>query len=150
MFDIREISAEETFPVRQDVLRPGRPAEECFFQDDAEAETLHLAVFEDAEIVAVASFMKNNSPEFPEEIQYQLRGMAVKENQQGKGLGAKLLKKGEEILLQRHEQLLLWFNARETAIKFYEKFGYTTLGEKFMIPNVCMHIVMFRRLKATT
>ena len=150
LFRIKEVSAEETYPVRQEVLRPGRPPGECIFEGDSEETTLHLAIFKDTEIVAVASYMKNSSPQFSSKIQNQLRGMAVKESQRGKGLGAMLLKKGEKILLQRHENLVLWFNARETAINFYEKFGYTTIGEKFMIPNVCMHIVMFRRLPATT
>ena len=143
---IRQISAEETHPVRQEVLRPGRPPEECNFPGDFEETTLHFGIYEDSGLIGVASFVKNKFPEFREEVQFQLRGMAVKKAVQGKGLGAELLKKGEEILLQRHHDLLLWFNAREIAIPFYQRMGYTSIGEKFMIPNVCLHIVMYKRL----
>lgn len=146
--EIKEISAEETYAVRRPVLRPGMPAEECIFQGDEAPDTIHLGAFVQGRLIAVASYMHSKNPLFEAPVQYQLRGMAVLEEFQKQGLGKQLLKKGEEILNNRFSDPLLWFNARETAIDFYKKFGYQTRGEIFMIPNVCPHIVMFRQLKS--
>lgn len=146
--EIREISAEETYPVRRPVLRPGRPAEECVFGGDELSSTLHLGVFLGEKLVAVASFMQQQNALFEAHLQYQLRGMAVLEDLQKMGLGEELLLAGEKLLKERFKKLLLWFNARETAIGFYEKYGYQTRGDLFMIPNVCPHIVMYKQLTA--
>ncbi|MEO9930056.1 GNAT family N-acetyltransferase [Rhodopirellula bahusiensis] len=60
----------------------------------------------------------------------KLRQMAVDPDQQGEGLGAKLLVEVETALEQRgYTQFQL--HARETAIGFYEKAGYTAVGETF-------------------
>lgn len=141
---IKEISAQETYPVRQEVLRPGRPLKECFFEGDLEKETIHLGYYDHENLVAVATYVARKNPLFDTAQQYQLRGMAVLPSCQGRKLGAKLLLKGEELLKKRNKKILLWFNARETAVGFYKKFGYNTIGPTFMIPNVCMHVVMYK------
>lgn len=146
--EIRQISAEETYPIRLPVLRPGRPVEECIFQGDDDPTTIHLGAFVNAELVAVASYMRQKNPLFEDQLQYQLRGMAVLEEHQRSGLGKQLLLEGEAILKQRFQEVLLWFNAREIAIDFYKKFGYETRGDLFIIPNVCLHIVMFKQLSS--
>ncbi|MGI0107538.1 GNAT family N-acetyltransferase [Salinimicrobium sp. WS361] len=141
---IRQISAEETYKVRQEVLRPGRPLKECFFEGDLEEDTIHLGFFEEEQVVAVATFAARKNAIFETPIQYQLRGMAVLPSHRNQKLGEKLLHKGEEVLKSRNPNTLLWFNARETAVEFYKKYGYSTTGPAFMIPNVCMHIVMYK------
>ncbi|WP_324721773.1 GNAT family N-acetyltransferase [Salinimicrobium sp. HB62] len=141
---IRKISAEETYPVRQEVLRPRRPLKECFFEGDLEEETFHLGYFHRQKLVAVATYVARKNELFKAPFQYQLRGMAVLPSFRGKDLGTKLLLEGEKLLKKKNQQILLWFNARETAIGFYEKHGYKTSGTPFMIPNVCMHIVMYK------
>lgn len=143
---LQEITAEDTYVVRRPVLRPQRPPEECVFEGDLDPSTLHLGIYIADKLAGVASFMHNTSDYFDARSQYQLRGMAVLPEYQGQDLGKKLLIGGETVLKERFSQLLLWFNARETAIDFYKKFGYTTKGSPFMIPNVCMHIVMYKEL----
>lgn len=143
---IKDISAETTYKVRQPVLRPGRPAQECVFEGDSDKDTFHLGLYSGKELIGVASFMKNASQNFRSKNQFQLRGMAVLPFYKGKGYGATLLKEGEERLKTRVEKPFLWFNARDYAVGFYEKFGYKTFGEKFDIPGVCPHIVMYKQL----
>lgn len=141
---IRKISAEETYPVRQEVLRPGRPLKECFFEGDLEEQTIHLGYFDFEKLAAVATYVPRKNSLFEAVNQYQLRGMAVLPSYRGKKLGEQLLLKGEKLLKEMEPDILLWFNARETAIGFYEKYGYQTIGPAFMIPNVCMHVVMYK------
>jgi GNAT superfamily N-acetyltransferase len=88
--------------------------------------------------------METSHDHFEQDCQYQLRGMAILPEYQGRGLGKELLLAGEMELQKKCKKPLLWFNARESAVNFYSKFGYRTIGEPFMIPNVCMHIVMFK------
>ena len=141
---ISVITASETYPVRREVLRPGRPEEECFFEGDLDQETLHLGLFLNGTLAGIASFMFRRNDQFSEKIQYQLRGMAILQEHQGEGYGAFLLRKGEKLLQERHPVFTLWFNARESAMGFYHKYGYRSIGEPFMIPRVCMHILMYR------
>lgn len=141
---IREISAEETYKVRQQVLRPGRPIRECFFEGDLEAETFHLGYFIGEQLAGVATYVPRKNDFFDTPFQYQLRGMAVLPEFRKMQIGEKLLFKGEEILKNKDREILLWFNAREVAVDFYKKYGYRTIGNSFMIPNVCMHIVMYK------
>jgi ribosomal protein S18 acetylase RimI-like enzyme len=41
---------------------------------------------------------------------------------------------------------LIWFNARENAVKFYEKLGYTKQGNPFIIDGIGSHYVMYKML----
>jgi len=143
---IHEIPASAVYSVRQTVLRPGRPLSECIFEGDTSSTTMHLGLFMDENLIGVASFMQNSNPLFKNAKQYQLRGMAVLSEFMGQGLGATLLIEGEEKLKNLSSHPFLWFNARENAIGFYEKFDYKTIGEKFDVPGVCKHIVMYKLL----
>lgn len=130
--------------MRQQVLRPGRPIRECFFEGDLESETFHLGYFDGEKLVGVATYVPRKNVFFDTPFQFQLRGMAVLPEYRKMKIGEKLLLMGEKILQEKKSEVLLWFNAREVAIDFYKKYGYKTIGEPFMIPNVCMHIVMYK------
>jgi predicted GNAT family N-acyltransferase len=145
-FVVKKVSASATYTVRNKVLRPGRPVSECHFSGDDEKDSFHLGVFKNEKLIGVASFIKNSNPLFKEAEQYQLRGMAVLSELKNQGFGASLLIEGEEKLKNLVSHPFLWFNARDHAIGFYEKFGYKTVGEKFDVPGVCQHIVMFKLL----
>jgi len=145
-FLIRIISTEDTYKIRNEVLRPGRPIFECYFTGDNSEKTFHLGIFKDNKIIGVASFMKNSNPFFDLKNQYQLRGMAILAEFKGQGLGSLLLKEGELKVKKQNSEPFLWFNARVTAIDFYKKHGYQTIGKKFEVPGVCEHIVMYKNL----
>ncbi|HSM63201.1 MAG TPA: GNAT family N-acetyltransferase [Gillisia sp.] len=145
-FVVKKISASATYPLRSQVLRPGRPVSECYFHGDDEEDSFHLGVFKNETIIGVASFIKNSSPFFDPEFQYQLRGMAVVPEFKGMGKGALLLKEGESMISEKNPDPFLWFNARMSAVEFYKKHGYQTFGNKFDVPGVCEHILMFRHL----
>jgi GNAT superfamily N-acetyltransferase len=76
---------------------------------------------------------------------YQLRGMAVLEIAQGKGIGKKLLKQAEQILKERNIKVL-WFNSRIGATTFYEKMSYDVVSDVFDIPTVGDHYKMMKLL----
>src|SRR5699024_9249118 len=98
------------------------------------------------EILAVASFIKAQTPNSSLANQYRLRGMAVAETHQGKGLGKAIFREGLRQLESRKIPYL-WFNARRHAVDFYTKQGCFVLGEEFVIPTVGQHFFMFKELE---
>lgn len=145
MIEIRQISATETLPVRQPVLRAGRPVTDCYFDGDELPKTVHYGIFKENSLVGVATFLENKKDTLSGK-QMQLRGMAVLDIYQGKGFGKLLLKKGEALARERKMDVL-WFNARINAAFFYEKQGYVTNGAPFEIPQIGTHYVMFKTLR---
>jgi len=144
-FKIKQISAKTTYPVRHPVLRKGRPLETCVFKGDDLKTTIHIGVFHKNQIIGVASFMKSRNSLFKETLQYQLRGMAILEDFQGKGLGKLILAYGEKLLKEKDIELI-WCNARINAVNFYKNNGYATLGDPFHIPEIGKHFTMYKSI----
>lgn len=142
---IQEIPFQLTFPVRHSVLRQGKPIETCFFEGDDFDTTVHFGLYFDNECIGVASIYSTNNSSFSQPNQYQLRGMAVLNQFQKQGAGAQLVLHVEHYL-QSKGISLLWFNAREVAVPFYEKLGYTIKGPAFDIPSIGTHYVMAKKL----
>ncbi len=147
MPDIRKISAQQTFIVRHPVLRKGKPIDSCHFDGDELPTTQHFGLYENETVEGVISLFEKNNPLFDERHQVQIRGMAVLENNQGKGFGRLLVSHCEE-LLKSQNMALIWFNARENAVGFYQKMGYEIIGNAFDIPDVGIHYVMWKRLRS--
>ena len=142
MPEIRKITAQETFAVRHPVLRKGKPLESCRFDGDELPTTTHFGLFENEELVGVISAFTVRHSYFEAAKQMQLRGMAILEKAQRKGYGQLLLAHCEQVL---KDQDLIWFNARENAVAFYQKMEYTVLGSPFDIPEIGKHYVMFKK-----
>lgn len=141
--EVKKISYLETFPVRSAVLRKDKPIETCFFLGDDDQETTHFGMFHENNLIGVASVFKVKNENFDTNKQFQLRGMAVLSEYQGLGLGKVLL---EEIckFVETKKVEVLWFNARENAVKFYENSGFLVIGNSFVIPDVGTHFVMYK------
>ena len=75
----------------------------------------------------------------------RLRQMAVLKNMQGKGIGESIMRFAENIAHDKGFKTLT-MHARDTAIGFYEKYGYKVKGKEFMEINIPHHI-MEKRLR---
>ncbi|MGS2760682.1 GNAT family N-acetyltransferase [Sinomicrobium sp. M5D2P9] len=140
-YTIREISGEETYPVRHPVLRPGLPLSTCRFDGDDASATFHLGLYMEDKLAGVVTILENNHVLFEEEHQFQLRGMAVLQEFQKKGLGQVLVREAEKEVESRGGGFI-WMNARKVAVKFYEKLGYRIAGDEFIVETVGPHYVM--------
>lgn len=143
MIQIKKISATETFPIRQEVLRKNIPLP-FEFNGDFDKDTFHLGAYKDNKLIAVSSFMKSSNKHFKGE-QFQLRGMATLEEFQSNGAGNLMMNEAYEIL-KKLDVKCLWCNAREKAVKFYEKQGMSIIGESFDIQYIGLHYIMFKML----
>ena len=145
MFVIKEISAFETIIVRHPVLRFGKPIESCRFEGDDLPTTKHFGLFFENQLSGVVSVFEAKNNLFLEENQFQIRGMAVLEQHQKKGFGVTLLKYCENQIRNKMNEII-WFNARESAIGFYEKSDYQKSGDGFEIADIGIHYVLFKKL----
>ena len=92
---------------------------------DNEKDDLLIAAFDEDEMLGCCTLTK------VDEQTLRLRQMAVKDNFQGKGIGAAIILFGENLARDKGYKKIT-MHARNTAIGFYEKFGYKVIGEEFV------------------
>jgi GNAT superfamily N-acetyltransferase len=71
--------------------------------------------------------------------------MGVIPDLQGKGVGKQLLIHGIEKLKSLHVDVL-WFNARNIAVPFYERLGFVKTGGPFEVGTIGTHYKMYKKL----
>lgn len=145
MFQIKNITAEETTHLRQLTLRQHQEEKDLIYPGDHDEETLHYGAFEDSELVGIASIYKEKMKDIDEPESWRLRGMATTENVRGKGYGKDLMNKCLEHIKSKNGKLY-WCNARITAEGFYEKFGMKRKGEIFYPEDLGPHVVMWMKM----
>ena len=147
LMKVLRLSAQDTYPIRQQVLIPDHDIKKAKFEnDDDEDISFHLGAFKDSKLVSVASFYYERNPTFQDQHQYQLRGMATLPGFQGQGLSSELLTMAFPIIKQNF-CTLLWCNARTTAVGFYEKVGFKKLNDEiFEIEGIGPHVLMYKSI----
>lgn len=138
---IREISAAQTRPVRQRVLRPNQPIEELVYPGDDDDRSFHLgAINAEDEILAILSMYFDPRPG-TNEPGWRIRGMASIPEVRGTGMGRQLVEAARDRVWES-QRIAIWCNARESAFGFYEKLGFQIVGEMFEIQGIGPHAVM--------
>jgi GNAT superfamily N-acetyltransferase len=135
MLSIEQIRPELTWRLRHEVLYPNEPLANMAMEEDNNG--YHFAAFKDGWIVAIVSL-------FAREKDWQFRKFAVAEAVQGQQVGTALLNY-ITAFVENENGKLLWCNARLTAIGFYNKFGFSAVGEVFQ-KNGFDYIIMQKHL----
>ncbi|WP_142686159.1 1-(5-phosphoribosyl)-5-[(5-phosphoribosylamino)methylideneamino]imidazole-4-carboxamide isomerase [Chitinophaga polysaccharea] len=120
--NIRKISADDTLQLRRDVLYPNETLDAV--KVDHDEDGLHFGVFDQGQLVTVVSL-------FPGGESAQFRKLATAPAAQGKGFGRAILAHLADIC-KKEKIKLLWCNARDTAVTFYDRLGYTRKGDYFV------------------
>jgi GNAT superfamily N-acetyltransferase len=137
-----EISAADTYPIRLEVLRNDTPSQALGFDVDELPGTFHLGVHDGVRLVAISTWAPRPHRGEPAT---QLRGMATLPDVQGRGVGAMLLEAG--CARAATVAPLVWARARDTALEFYLRHGFTIDGEGFVDESTGKpHHVITRRL----
>jgi GNAT superfamily N-acetyltransferase len=126
-----EITAAQTHPLRRAVLRADTPTDDVEFAEDTWPGAYHLGVVDGDELIATSSWIPRELATQPGSAAVQLRGMATLQGLQGRGVGAMLLAAGIE-RARVTGALLVWANARDAAMGFYERNGFQIDGEGFI------------------
>ena len=143
IFVARQATLDEIFHVRWEILRPGRPIASAQFPGDNEPTTIHVGAFASGQNICCATATRAFWKEQPA---WQLRGMGVVPEWQKKGVGQQVLAELENLVRQAADLNLIWCNAREEAVKFYEKQGWKIASESFYIEDVGPHFKMTKNL----
>jgi GNAT superfamily N-acetyltransferase len=137
-----ELAADETHPLRLEVLRGDTPSRVVVFSEDGLPGTVHLGVRDGDAVVAISTWVPRPHRDEPA---VQLRGMATAPHVQGRGVGAILLDAG----CRRAATVapLVWARARDTALGFYISHGFTVDGDGFIDEHTQKpHHLITRRL----
>jgi GNAT superfamily N-acetyltransferase len=128
---IRVVDAQTTRPLRREVLRPSWPVDTPVHGDD-DPTAVHLGTFtDDGDLVAACILLPRAYPVRPDvDGAWQLRGMATATSEQGRGLGSALLTAARAEVAARGGRLL-WCEARSSAVRFYERNGFTVDGPEY-------------------
>ncbi|OZC02917.1 GNAT family N-acetyltransferase [Rubricoccus marinus] len=149
---VRSVPASAVRPLRAEVLRPGRTPESLVYPGDDAPLAFHAGGFIGDEIHGIATVYPEPPPEahrgdiseeaYGTSATFRLRGMATSDIARSTGLG-------REVLLACFEHIrasggrFLWCNARIGALGFYERMGWTAVGEEFDMPGIGGHYVMW-------
>lgn len=143
---IRAVGAAATRPLRLEVLRPGRPAQDAVYPGDDDNTSVHFAAEAARAVVGIASLYAQTRPGGPSPA-WRLRGMATAPKARGAGVGAALLRACIDHVAA-HGGGELWCNARVSASGFYARHGFGVVGERFEIEGIGAHEVMRRTIAA--
>ena len=143
--EIRSISSAQTFAVRHPILRSGRPLESCNFKGDDDLKTQHFGAFEGHKLMGVLSCYNNNGTHFSKGENYQIRGVAIIESMQQKGIGKVLMLHAEKVLKEINCEYI-WLNARVNAESFYTKLNYQKNGAIFDVAEIGPHQCFIKKI----
>jgi GNAT superfamily N-acetyltransferase len=129
--DIEQITPQLTWRLRRDELYPGEHMFNMEMEEDNHG--WHFGGFMDNKLIAVVSL-------FQKDTDFQFRKFAVQKDYQGKGIGRELLQYITNFA-KAEGGTRIWCNARDTAVQFYIKDGFTSTGEVFERKGVNFEIL---------
>lgn len=120
--EIKQITAQETYNLRHEVMWPDKPLD--FVKLDNDEEGIHFGLLKNNAIVAVVSlFVEGNKAQF--------RKLATKTSEQGKGYATLLLRYLTNYVVAKGHVNWLWCNARADKTGFYKNFGMIETDQTF-------------------
>jgi len=128
---VEEAAVEELYELRMEVLRRDTPSDDVHFPHDGDPAARHLAVRDETgTVIACSTWLPRPFPDRPDVPAVQLRGMAVRAEHRGRGLGAAMVTAGLAAARGRGAELV-WANARDAALDFYKAAGFVVVGDGF-------------------
>jgi ribosomal protein S18 acetylase RimI-like enzyme len=140
---VERVDAEVTYPLRQRVLRPGRPPAAARFAIDDDPSTASFAArTPDGEVVATVVVYPEPCPWLPGRPgAWRLRGMATAPERRGRGIGTRVLRTALAHIAAAGGDLV-WCHARVPAQRLYERAGFRPRGTPWNDPEIGPHIAM--------
>ena len=127
------------FSLRYRVLRAPWGEPEGSELDDIENRCYHLMVLANDEVVGVGRLQYNAGGEA------QIRYMAVDKDYERNGIGRMIVNALEQEALKNNIRTVV-LDAREPAVRFYQKLGYETEKKSYLLFNEIQHYRMSKIL----
>ncbi|MEN9506865.1 MAG: hypothetical protein RI958_2791 [Actinomycetota bacterium] len=128
---VTAITTDRTHAIRRAVLRADTPTKEVRFAEDDLPGVVHLGALEDGQLIATSTWIPRESHLRPGVPAVQLRGMATLQSAQSRGVGASLVAAGLDHARSIGAELV-WANARDAALAFYVREGFSVVGDGFV------------------
>lgn len=127
------------YDLRYRILREPLGKERGSERNEGDETGIHFTLVENTVFIAVARL------DSVDETVCQARFVAVESHLQGKGYGRKIMTALEnEARNLGYRKLIL--HARDYALPFYERLGYTLVGPSYKLFDVLQHFEMFKIL----
>jgi len=139
IFKIKSETYKQELMLRDKILR--KPLGMSLFEEDLSQDKhdIHIGAFDDNVLVGVILLSTND------ESIIKMRQVAVDNEFQGRGIGSAMVKFSEKYAIENGFKKMT-MHARKTAIQFYDKLGYETIGEEFIEVSL-PHFKMDKNLK---
>ena len=122
------------YQLRWKILRKHLGFEKGSEKDNLEDISVHRAIKKDNKLIAVGRL------HFIDDKTSQIRYMGVEKGFQKKGLGKLIINEFEQVSIKRNILKIILYS-RESAVKFYEKSGFTTIKKAHRLKGV-QHFLM--------
>ena len=145
VMNLKEVSIgeklyEQGVQIRRDYLFNGIENPNQYLQDPWEKRSIHVVVERDALVLGVGRLT------YDEDGNGVVSQMAVKPQFRGKNIGCMILEHLVKLCVFNSSEKI-YMSARESAIGFYEKLGFNTIGAKFASPKTgIIHVSMVLEL----
>lgn len=144
--NVEQLTLNKVLPLRVEVLRKGTPTTHCSYPEDSYDDAVHLGIVRDGHVVATSTWFDKLCPLQDDVPAVQLKGMAVSERLHGEGLGEQLIAAGVALAADRGATLV-WARARDSALGFYIKCSFASVGDGFIDePTGMPHHIVVRHL----
>lgn len=140
---VEPIPPAETLDLRQRILRPHQPRQECVYPLDDHPQTLHLGCRVGGRLVAVGTVLPEDRDGGLLTGEWRIRGMAVDGIHQGQGLGRRILQ-GLIAHGVATRGRAIWCNGRTGVEGFYKGEGFERVGDEFQLPGIGPHVLLVR------
>ena len=129
------------FRLRWEVLRKPWNQPVGSEKDEKEKDSVHAFILDESgEPMAVGRLQFNN----PDEA--QIRSMAVDEKHRGKNCGSLMIQYLEQRAKEKGASKVV-LDARETAVNFYKRNGYSVIKKSYLLFNSIQHYLMQKLLE---
>jgi predicted GNAT family N-acyltransferase len=126
---------EDYYDLRYRILRAPLGKERGSEKNEGDATGIHFALYENNQLLAIAR-LDEATPGVS-----QVRFVAVEEGMKGKGLGRRIMNAVElKSKNLGHKKMIL--HARDYAVDFYLRLGYTKVEKSYKLFNVLQHYLM--------
>jgi GNAT superfamily N-acetyltransferase len=147
--NVEVVPEARTRALRRAVLRPHLPADAPLPGDELDGGVHLGAIDDDGTVIGTCFVYSDPCPWLPlRSNAWHLRQMATAEGHRGRGIGSAVLDAAITYLATQGAELV-WCNAREGAVPFYQRHGFVTSGGVFMPQDHPIpHFRMWRELSA--
>jgi GNAT superfamily N-acetyltransferase len=134
---VRVAELAEVRPLQLAVLRPHGPLPG---DQPPPADALHVAALRDGVVIGAATVLPERwpGPGAMAEPVWRLRAVVVAEGVRGTGVGRSVVLRASELATSQGASSL-WAEARSSALGFYERTGWTVIGDEWMKAGIGPH-----------